>query len=228
MEQMDIEIFDCQQGTPEWRECRRGIPTASAFHMMLAGGQGKTRRKYLLELIGEQLTGLPADSFSNAHTERGHILEGEARDIVSFDYAEPMRQVGFVRRWIPGTGLVGCSPDSLIGDDGMLEIKTKLPHLQLEVLIENRLPPEHVPQCQGALWVTKRKWLDFISYWPGLALFKTRVFPDQEYFAKLHAGLATFQAEMQECLANLPKAPTIVIPRKPIAIDPRTEFKPLE
>lgn len=218
-----IEIFDCKQGTPEWRECRRGIPTASAFHMMLAGGQGKTRRKYMLELIGEQLTGIPADSFSNAHTERGHVMEVEARERLGFDYAEPLRQVGFIRRKTE-FGFIGCSPDSLIGDDGMLEIKTKLPHLQLEVLIENRLPPEHVAQCQGALWVTQRKWLDFVSYWPGLADFKIRVYPDPEYFAKLEAGLGTFMAEMIAVRTDLPKAPTLVLPRKPLEIDPTTEF----
>lgn len=218
-----IEIFTCQQGTPEWRECRRGIPTASAFHSMLAGGEGKTRRKYMLELIGEQLTGLPADSFSNAHTERGHEMEGEMRERLGFDYAEPLRQVGFIRRRLP-TGYIGCSPDSLIGEDGMLEIKTKLPHLQIEVLIKNRLPPEHVAQCQGALWVSQRKWLDFVSYWPGLADFKIRVYPDPEYFDKLDAGVQTFLAEMIAIKNDLPKAPKIVLPRKPSEIDPTTEF----
>jgi hypothetical protein len=225
---MSVEVFTCLQGTPEWRECRRGIPTASAFHMMLAGGQGKTRRKYMLELIGEQLTGLPADSFANAHTERGHIMEVEARERLAYDYELPLRQVGFLRREIKGAGYVGCSPDSLIGDDGMIEIKTKLPHLQLEVLLEKRLPPEHVAQCQGALWVAQRKWLDFVSYWPGLADFKIRVFPDPEYFAKLEEGVARFYQEMQECIKQIPPAPTIILPRRPTQILAATEFTNLD
>lgn len=217
----NLEIFECQQGTVEWRECRRGIPTASAFHAMLAGGEGKTKRKYMLELLGEQITGMPADSFSNAHTERGHEMEGKARDLLTFDYAEPLRQVGFVRRMIEGVGLVGCSPDSLIGEDGMLEIKSKLPHLQLEVLLKKRVPPEHVAQCQGALWVTQRKWLDFVSYWPGLPLFKMRVEPDPEYFEKLQVGLAAFLKDMEACRLELPPM-TKVLP-----FDPTSDFESL-
>ena len=225
-----IEIFDCKQGTPEWRECRRGIPTASAFHAMLAKGEGKTRRKYMLELIGEQLTGIPADSFANAHTERGHVMEVEARERLAFDYKEPLRQVGFIRRKIGNLGYVGCSPDSLIGDDGMLEIKTKLPHLQLEVLLANppRVPPEHVAQVQGALWVAQRQWLDFVSYWPGLPDFKIRVYPDPEYFDKLYEGVAAFYADLQACKDALPPIPTIVLPRKAPQISAEETFTSLD
>lgn len=217
----ELEIFECQQGTVEWRECRRGIPTASAFHAMLAGGEGKTRRKYMLELLGEQITGMPADSFSNAHTERGHTMEAEARALLCFDYAEPLRTVGFVRRMIPSVGIVGCSPDSLIGEDGLLEIKSKLPHIQLEVLLKKKVPPEHVAQCQGALWVTQRKWLDFVSYWPGLPMFIQRVEPDPEYWLRLEVGLAGFLAEMEQVRKELP--PMRIIP----PVDPTADFNSL-
>src|SRR4029077_5834058 len=136
----------CKQGSEEWRRARMGIPTASQFSDVIAGGQGKTRQKYMLELLGERLTGETRAQFTNIHTERGHALEDEARQLYSFDVAEPLQQVGFVRN-----GFVGCSPDSLVGEDGVLEIKTKLPHLQLQVLHAKRIPPEHVAQCQGAL-----------------------------------------------------------------------------
>jgi hypothetical protein len=203
---MGIEIFDFQQGTPEWFACRLGIPTASEFHSMLAKGEGKTRKTYMLKLLGERLTGESQDSFTTVHTERGKIMEAEARELYSFDVPQ-MRQIGFIRRKTD-TGLVGCSPDALIGDEGLLEVKTKLPHLQLAVIIADKVPSEHVAQCQGALWVTGRKWLDFLSYWPGLPLFVKRVYPDLEYFATLETALAEFHKEMDAIQAALPAIPT--------------------
>src|ERR1700688_4787876 len=127
-----IEIFDCVQGTPEWYQCRLGIPTASEFHSVLAKGEGKTRRTYMYKLIGEQLTAEPQYAFTTVHTERGKIMEAEARELVLYDYPN-VALVGFIRRSF-GTGYVGCSPDALVGEDGLLEIKTKLPHLQIAVL----------------------------------------------------------------------------------------------
>ncbi len=218
-----IQIFTCKQGSEEWRRARMGVPTASEFHSVLAKGEGKTRKKYMLELLGERLTGEPMAQFSNIHTDRGHALEDEARQLYSFDVAEPLTQVGFVRN-----GLVGCSPDSLVGEEGVLEIKTKLPHLQLAVLLEDRIPPEHVAQCQGALLVTQRKWLDFVSYWPGLPLFVKRVHPDPEYLEKLAAALALFEEEMRALASTLPVPPTIRLERKALEINPTTEFKSLE
>jgi hypothetical protein len=222
-----IQIFTCAQGTEEWRKARLGIPTASRFDDVLAGGQGKTRRKYMMELLGECLTGEPMAQFSNAHTERGHVMEDEARQLYSFDVDEPLEQVGFIRRRLP-SGHVGCSPDALVGPDGLLEIKTKLPHLQLEVLLKAVVPPEHVQQCQGALWITGRKWLDFVSYWPGLPLFVKRVYPDAEYQEKLTAAISAFNAELTTLISAAGAMPTLRLPRKVQEIDPETEFKALE
>jgi predicted phage-related endonuclease len=216
-----IQIFTCEQGTDEWRKARAGIPTASRFSDVLAQGQGKTRRKYMMELLGERLTGQPMAEFSNAHTDRGHTMEDDARQLYSFDVTEPLTTVGFIRRLSP---TAGCSPDALVGEDGLLEIKTKLPHLQLEVLLKGEVPAEHVAQCQGALWVTGRKWLDFVSYWPGLPLFVKRVYPDTEYQDKLTAAIAVFNAEMHALVFTVGAMPTLRLPRKVIEIDAETEF----
>ena len=187
----DLQIFDCEQGSPEWFECRRGIPTASRFKDVLAKGQGLTRRKYLYTLAGEALTGEPAESFSNEHMERGHAMEDEARQQYAFQRDVEPERVGFMRR-----GDVGCSPDSLIGADGLLEIKTKLPHLHLEALESDRLPPEHVAQVQGQLWISGRQWCDFVSYWPKLPLFWIRVPRDDSYIATLAVEVEAFNAEL--------------------------------
>lgn len=199
---MELQIFDCEQGTPEWYACRAGIPTASEFDTVLAkgkgGGESKTRRTYMLKLIGERLTGAPMYSYSNDHMERGKEMEQEARDLYSLLSEVELVRVGFMRR-----GDAGASPDSLVGDNGLLEIKTKLAHLQLECLLNDELPSEHRAQCQGQLWISGREWLDFVSYWPGLPLFGKRVFRDEPYIARLKVEVDAFNSEMLELIERV-------------------------
>lgn len=188
-----IEVFNCEQGTDEWFECRRGIPTASMFSAILAKGQGKTRRTYMLKLLGERMTGELQESYSNGHMERGKEMEQEARDAYSFMKDAEPHKVGFIRN-----GEKGCSPDSMIDDNGLLEIKTKLPHLQLEVLDKDVLPSEHRAQVQGQIWVAEREWCDFCSYWPGLPLFIKRVERDDEYIKNLSSEVDRFLSDMND------------------------------
>ena len=200
-----IELFNCEQGTPEWFSARLGIPTASEFEAILANGKGgspsKTRRTYMLKLIGERLTGETAYSFQNDHMERGKIMEDEARNWYAFACdVDPVR-VGFIRN-----GNKGCSPDSLIGDAGMLEIKTKLAHLQADVLLSKELPSEHRPQVQGQLWVAEREWCDFVSYWPKMPPFKIRVYRDEQYIAHLAKMVDIFNNELETVLAAIREA----------------------
>lgn len=186
-----MRVIECEQGTPEWLLARAGIPTASMFATVLAKGEGKTRKTYMRKLAGEIITGEPMDSYSNAHMERGKVMEAEARDLYAFQqFVEPV-QVGFIR-----SGQKGCSPDSLVGDAGMCEVKTKLPHLQIEVLEAGKLPPEHVAQCQGALWVAEREWIDFVSYWPKIPLFVKRAYRDEPYIKALSEAVDVFNDEL--------------------------------
>lgn len=193
-----IQVFTCDQGTEEWKLCRLGIPTASKFAAILAKGEGKTRKRYMLDLAGERLTGEPAETFSNGHMERGKTMEDEARALYAFMTDAECDRVGFIRN-----GEKGCSPDSLIGDTGMLEIKTKLPALQIECLLADKLPSEHVAQVQGALWVAEREWIDFVSYWPRLPLFVKRVHRDEDYIKNLAAEVARFNDEMLELIERI-------------------------
>lgn len=187
----ELEIFDFDQGSAEWFEARRGVPTASNFGALLAKGEGKTRRTYLLKLVGEALTGELTEGFSNKHTDRGHEMEPTAREMYAFAHdVEPIK-VGFMRR-----GRAGASPDSLVETNGLLEIKTKLPHLQLDVLDKKKLPSEHVPQVQGQLLVSGRDYCDFVSYWPRLPLFVIRVERDEKYIKTLEQEIADFVGEL--------------------------------
>lgn len=197
-----IEVFDCAQNTPEWHRARMGIPTASMFQTVMAkgrdGGASVTRRAYLMKLAGEIITGEPCENYSNQHMERGHQMEGEARDLYGFVNDAPLQRVGFVRR-----GTYGCSPDSLIGDDGLLEVKTALPHILGEYLLADRFPAEHRAQCQGALLVTERKWLDIAVYWPKMPLFVKRIERDEEYLAALDGALSDFTSELEVIVSRL-------------------------
>lgn len=118
-----LEIIACEQGSPEWTQSRLGIPTASEFAAILTKGRGgaesKTRLSYLYKLAGERLTGEPMESISSFHMERGKLMEDEARSVYGFVTGRVCERVGFLRR-----GKAGASPDALIGQDGLLEIKT--------------------------------------------------------------------------------------------------------
>jgi hypothetical protein len=192
---MTIQTVDCIQGSDEWYRVRMGMPTASEFATILAkgrdGGASVTRRKYLLTLAGERITGEPAETFSNGHMERGKIMEDEARDLYSLMAGVDPQRVGFIIN-----GPKGCSPDALIGHNGMVEIKTKLPHLVIDCILKDEFPPEHKAQCQGALWVAEREWIDIAIYWPRLPLFLKRAYRDDGYIANLAGAVSQFNDEL--------------------------------
>lgn len=195
---MTVQIFDCDQGSDEWRAARAGIPTASEFSTVLAKGEGKSRRTYMLKLAGEILTGEPMESYSNVHMERGKAMEDEARDLYTLVHAADPLRVGFIRN-----GDKGCSPDSLLGDDGGLEIKTALTHIQIERLLKDELPSEHRAQVQGSMWVSERSHWDFVSYWPNLPLLCVRVQRDDAYIANLAGEIARFNDELAKTVETI-------------------------
>lgn len=188
---MTLQIIDCDQNSPEWFTARLGIPTASRFATVMAKGEGKTRDEYMRRLAGEIFTEEPAESFTNAHTERGHDMEGIARAEYAFITGNEPLQVGFIRN-----GNKGASPDSLIGTNGGLEIKTALPHIQIDRLERDRLPPEYKAQVQGNLWISEREFWDFVSYWPKMPMFTVRVYRDEEYIKAMSDEVDRFNDEL--------------------------------
>jgi hypothetical protein len=190
-----LEIFSFEQSSPEWYEARRGIPTASEFASILSAGKGKaeskTRLTYMYKLAGEILTGEAMDSPTTFHMERGKIMEAEARKLYSFLTDTDPQQVGFIRN-----GNKGASPDSLIGTDGGLEIKTKLPHLMIGLLKADELPEDHKAQVYGCMWIAERDWWDIACYWPGLPLFAKRAYRDEAYIKVLSDAVDKFNDEL--------------------------------
>ncbi len=187
-----IEIFeDLEQGGEDWFRVRLGLPTASKFATVMAKGEGKTRNEYMRKLAGEILTGEPMDSYSNSHMERGRVMEDEARELYAFVHDADIRRVGFIKN-----GAKGCSPDSLVGDRGGLEIKTALPHIQIERLLRGDLPPEHKAQVHGSIWLAEREWWDFCSFWPKLPLLRVRAYRDEAYIRLLSDAVDAFNDEL--------------------------------
>lgn len=199
-----MKIIECEQNSPEWYAARFGIPTASEFHTVMAvgpkGGKPPGRVTYLNKLAGEILTGDPMESYVSAAMERGKVMEDEARDLYAFQNNVEPERVGFIR-----SGNAGCSPDSLIGDMGGLEIKSAATHVQIERLLKGELPSEHKAQVFGNLWITKRDWWDFCSYCPKLPLFSIRVYRDEDYIKKIAAEVDLFNIELQQTVEFIRK-----------------------
>lgn len=207
----DIEIINCEQNTPEWHRARLGIPTASSFDAILtpakSKGEQKTRRTYMLKLAGEILTGAPMEMVMTRDMERGHLLEPEARDLYTLQADASLERVGFVKR-----GRVGCSPDSLIGEDGGLEIKTKAPHLLIDATLKDEFPEEHKAQVQGALWITGRKWWDLAVYWPGLPLFVKRAYRDEAFIQNMAAEVERFRTDLDQVVVQMQERLAAALP----------------
>ncbi len=205
--QETVEVFDeIEQGTEEWFTLRLGMPTASNFATIMAegrdGGASKTRAKLLRQLAGEIITGEPAENFSNRSMDRGKAMEPEAREHYAFERSIEPRRVGFVRRALR-SGFVGCSPDSLIGDDGVLEIKTTMPDLLIELMETGRFPSEHRAQCQGSLWVTGRKWCDLRIYYSKMPALSFRIERDDGYIRQIAEAVEVFAWELRKLVERI-------------------------
>lgn len=186
-------ITEVEQGSPEWLALRLGIATCSELDCLLVNGKGEAgfgaaAFTYMNTLIGERITGEAADPFmGNRHTERGHELEVVARKLYEQREEVETKQVAIILNHG-----AGYSPDSLVGANGLTEIKTKLPKFQVEVILSGEIPKEHVAQCQGGLWVSEREWIDFVCYWPGMPLFIKRAYRDEALIRKLSERVSTF------------------------------------
>lgn len=199
---MSPRVIDCEQSSPEWYAARLGIPTASMFATVMAkgkdGGASLTRKTYMHKLAGEIITGELMDSYSNEHMQRGKDMEAKARQTYAFIHGAQPQQVGFVVN-----GRKGASPDSLLADTGMLEIKTKLPHLMIECILKDEFPAEHKAQCQGALWVAEREFIDIAVYWPKMPLFTKRATRDEDYIKKLSDAVDAFNEELDAVVERI-------------------------
>ncbi len=197
-------VHECQQNSPEWYAVRLGKVTASCFGKAIAGGQGKTRKTYMIQLIAERLTQEPQEGFSNAVMVRGQEIEPYAREYYELLNDVSIQEVGFVER----NENIGASPDGLVGSEGLIEIKCPLPTTHILALIDDKVPTTHKPQIQGQLWVCEREWCDFVSYDPRVRqrpFFCERVYRDDAYIKELHIKIQMFIDEMNQMMQILTK-----------------------
>lgn len=198
-----VEFFDCAQGSDEWRQLRCGIPTASRASDVMAGGEGKVRGKYMRQLAGERITGQPREeSYKSAAMERGSDMEGELRDLYALESGETPTPCGFAKRRLP-VGFVGCSPDSLLGNDGILEIKSAAPDILIEIFEAGRAPPEHIAQCQCSMLVLDRAFCLLAIGYSGMPMFRRKIRRDDAYISRLKVGLQTFNTELNELVIRV-------------------------
>lgn len=195
--------LDIEQGTDEWLQARVGIPTASNFDKIVTtkGELSKQSKKYMYQLAGERITGKPAESFKSGYMERGNVLEDEARDYYSLVTGNDLQSVGIA--YLDESRRIGCSPDSLVNDDGGLELKCPAIHTHVEYLLKNKVPTEYFTQVQGCLYVTGREWWDFMSYYPGLKPLLVRVNRDEAFITKLKEALGSFCEELDEVVKEI-------------------------
>lgn len=204
-----MQILNHKQGSPEWLDARSGIVTMSRLKDLLVNGKdasgfGSGAISYMHELIGERMTGEALPWQGNAHTERGHEMEPIARELYEQATGNATEEVGIIIRDVLRSNdvyCVGYSPDGLVGQDGAIEIKSKLPKFQVEVLLSGEIPKEHIAQIQGGLWASQREWLDFVSYWPGMPLFVKRAYRDEKMISLIAERVEAFYAEMERRMA---------------------------
>lgn len=200
-------IKELTQGTPEWLEARKGKVTASCFDNVLAKGKGnapsKTRQTYMYQLAAERITGLIQDSFTNSYMEWGTENEPVARNYYELVEGVTTEQVGLILY----NDDVGASPDSLVGNDGLLEIKCPKSSTQIERILSGVFPADHTAQVQGQLWISEREWCDFVSFDPRInsdkKYFKVRVNRDEEYIKTLAHEVSKFVEELKELVFRI-------------------------
>lgn len=185
------------QGTSEWHDLRRGILTASVIGQLITPSTLKVAdnpksRAIVAQLAAERITGFTDEHYSSADMDRGHDVEPLAIAAYEKHTGNPVTTLGFMVE--EGWGFkIGCSPDGLVDDDGMVECKSRRPKIHLQTILADKVPAENVAQCQAALFVSGRDWLDYVSFSGGMRLFVKHVKPDPAWFDAILTAATQFE-----------------------------------
>jgi putative phage-type endonuclease len=191
-----------EQGTPEWHQLRLGKVTASRVADILAKtktGPSASRQNYLIELALQRTTGIIQESYSNSAMEWGTQTEPQARVAYEVRTNNFVDQLAFVDH--PSIAWFGCSPDGLVSDRGLVEIKCPNSTTHWEYFKFNRPPQKYVIQMQAQMAVTNRDWCDFISFDPRMPersqLLIVRVDRDDAFIAEMEEQIKQFLSEVE-------------------------------
>lgn len=199
---MSIRIVECEQGSPDWFKARMKMPTASEFATVLCAKDDQrsrdARQRYMNKLAGEILTEEPMSTYTNIHMERGKAWEPEAREAYSIVTGNDVEQVGFV---VNLDLAAGCSPDGLVANSRMLEIKTAEPHILIAAWQKDEFPGEHKAQCQGNLLIAERDKIDCAIYSRKMPIFIKEAGRDEKYLKQLRDAILKFNEELSKVVS---------------------------
>ena len=207
-----MPIFhDVAQYSEEHDRLRLGIPTSSNFHKIITpqGKPSKQWREYACVLIAERLLHRKLEFYNSPAMERGLIVEAEAADWYEFDQDVTVQRAGFIT---DDRQSIGCSPDRVVGDEGLLEIKAPLPHTQVEYWLSGELGERFRPQLQGQLYVSQRCWVDILCWHDVLPKLVMRVEPDEKFIASLDRELQIFNYFIERVMEKIRATSELPIP----------------
>ncbi len=191
---------DFDQGSGEWLQIRCGILTASVMDRILTPtlkiAANDKERQLLFELLAQRINNHVDPQYISDAMLRGEDEENYARELYAEKYA-PVEQCAFIETDKLGFRL-GYSPDGLVGDDGLIEVKSRAQKYQVQTIIEGVLPSEFMLQIQTGLFVTERKWCDFVSYSNGMPMFVLRVYPDPNVHGQIAIAATEFEQRLQQ------------------------------
>ena len=198
-----------EQGSQEWLLARCGMVTASRVADVVAklknGKPGASRATYMGQLIAERLSGEPAASFSSAAMQWGTETEPMARGAYEWVTGFTVEEVGFIHH--PSIDMAGMSPDGLVGDVGLVEIKCPNTSTHIDTLLGAKAPAKYIDQMQWQMACSGLQWCDFVSFDPRMPqhmnMFQVRVNRDDERIAFLESEVIEFIAEMDSKIEEL-------------------------
>lgn len=199
---MTVYIYeDLEQGSDEWFEARRGLMTASEMKFLVTPAKlelakNEKVKMHVYELAAQRISGYVEPSYIGEEMMRGWDDEIDALEIYADNYAE-VQDVGFITNDKWGF-TIGYSPDSLVGEDGQVEAKSRRQKFQIQTITEGVPPKEHLIQLQTGLLVSERKWCDYISYSAGLPMYTIRVWPDEKIQTAILEAATSFEKQIEE------------------------------
>lgn len=197
-------LADLEQGSEEWLEARCGIVTASVVGKLLTPtlrvADNDTSRGLTATLVAERITGWTEDTAMTPDMWRGREHEPYAREKYAQHFA-PVAEVGFMLREGDGWRL-GYSPDGLVDDDGLIEVKCPRAKTHVNTILADEVPAQYMAQIQAGLLVSGRAWCDFVSFVAGMPLYRKRVLPDPAWFEAITAACIAFEANAAQTVAD--------------------------